>query len=229
MDRRTFLTATAGAAVALAVGGAASAAPPERVLFEWYRPGGFFNPGVGVFEPPPLAVYDDGTAFADAAASLRLPPASVRALRTQALRALSTPVDTTRGDRPTHAVRVLAADGRMLSAHLDAGPVVALPALLHDLYDEVQRLRRRVLRGEPWRPPAVLLATVKVGYLPDSSDIWPYKAPPDGWYAEQRLRGPAALDVQRRLPRAAEPVWPVYRVGPANYVAATWRYLLPHE
>ncbi|MFF5083701.1 hypothetical protein ACFY36_42190 [Actinoplanes sp. NPDC000266] len=226
MDRRTFLTTAAGAFTVLAVG---AGGVPSRPMFEWSRPGGFFKPGAGVFEPPPLVVYDDGTAYADAAASLRLRAAEVRALRIHALDALSTPVDTTRGDRPFHDVRVWVAGGRYLRARLDAGPVVSFPPALHELHDRVQRLRRQVLHGEIFRPPAVLLATVKIDYEPDSWKAWPFDAPPAGWYAEQRLRGAAALEVQSRLPRATEPVWPMYRVGAANYVAATWRCLLPHE
>ncbi|MFG1994093.1 hypothetical protein ACGFJ7_29390 [Actinoplanes sp. NPDC048988] len=226
MDRRTFLAAAAGAFSVLAIG---AGGVPSRPLFAWSRPGGFFAPGVGVFEPPPLVVYDDGTAYADAAASLRLPAAEVRALRVHALDALGKPVDTSRPDRPYHDVRVWVDADRDLSARLDAGPVISFPPALHDLYDRVRRLRRRALDGEIFRPPAVLLATVKIDYVPDSSEVWPLGAPPAGWYAEQRLRGAAALEVQRRLPRATEPVWPMYRVGPSNYVAATWRYLLPHE
>src|SRR5690242_15879544 len=103
MDRRTFLTTAAGAFSLLAIG---AGGVPSRPMFEWSRPGGFFNPGVGVFEPPPLVVFDDGTAYADAAASLRLPSAEVRALRIHALGALRKPIDTTRGDRPFHEVRV---------------------------------------------------------------------------------------------------------------------------
>ncbi|XVU21291.1 hypothetical protein ACQPZJ_28950 [Actinoplanes sp. CA-054009] len=226
MDRRTFLTTAAGAFTLLAVG---AGGVPGRPIFEWSRPGGFFNPGMGVFEPPPLAVHDDGTAYADAAASLRLRASEVRALRVHALDALGTPVDTTRGDRPFHDVRVWVAGDRYLRARLDAGPVVSFPPALHELHDRVQRLRRQVLRGEIFRPPAVLLATVKIDYVPDAYDIWPFDAPPSGWYAEQRLRGPEALEVQSRLPRATSPTWPMYQVGSASYVAATWRYLLPHE
>ncbi|XVV16865.1 hypothetical protein ACQP2X_21540 [Actinoplanes sp. CA-131856] len=226
MDRRTFLTTAAGAFSLLAIG---AADVPSRPMFEWSRPGGFFEPGAALFQPPPLVVHDDGTAYADAAASLRLRAAEVRALRIHALDALSTPVDTTRSDRPFHDVRVWVAADRYLRARLDAGPVVSFPPAFHDLHDRVQRLRRQALHGEIYRPPAVLLATVKIDHQPDSPDVWPFEAPPAGLYAEQRLRGSAALEVQRRLPRATGTVWPAYRVGPASYVAATWRYLLPHE
>ncbi|GAA0501619.1 hypothetical protein Ade02nite_93760 [Paractinoplanes deccanensis] len=225
MDRRTFLTCAAGTAVALCAAGAGT---PARPLFEWSRPGGFFAPGRGVLQPPPLVVYDDGTAYADAAASLRLPAADVRDLRREAVRALATAVDTSRPDQPFDLVRVRAGAGH-LSARLGAGPVLAHPSAVQSLWSRVQSLRARALRGEIWRPPAVLLATVRLDFTPAESTPWPLPAPPDLLYGEQLLRGEAARAVQRLVPPAREPEWPRYRVGPGAYIAATWRYLLPHE
>jgi hypothetical protein len=234
MDRRTFLT-TAGAAVALLTTGATpagAALPTSTPLFEWSRPGGFFNPGVGLLQPPPLAVYDDGTAYADAYASLRLPAAEVETLRRHAVEVVGRPHDVPRPDRPYDLVRVQLPDGRYLSAEFTGGPVLARPAAVHDLHDRVQRLRRQVLRGEIWRPPAALLAVVRLDHVPEDFRDWPVELPPPPTgelYNEQRLRGEAARTLQRHLPPAAEPVWPRYRVDRTTYVAATWRYLLPHE
>jgi hypothetical protein len=71
MDRRAFLVA-GGAVAVVGLTGAAARAAVRWPIFEWARPAGFFFPGELVVEPPALALYDDGTAYADAAAGLPL-------------------------------------------------------------------------------------------------------------------------------------------------------------
>ncbi|WP_127506545.1 hypothetical protein [Actinoplanes solisilvae] len=242
MDRRTLLVA-GGAAAVLGLTGTPARAAARLPIFEWARPGGFFFPGEGVLDPPPLAVYDDNTGFADATASLPLRPRRVESLRAHAEAVLSDPRNTRRDpdkparDRPQDLLRVRREDGTYVTAELDAwgdcDPDHAFPAALHRLADDVQDVRRTILRGgEPWRPSAVLLAAVRLDFEPDDARPWPAGVPkPDTsrLYAERRLRGEQARTVRRKMPLTGEKVWPGYRLTPAEYTAATWRHLLPHE
>lgn len=234
-------------AAARAAGEAAGDTPPVVVrenglpgwpLFEWQQPGGFFNPGEGVMQPPPLAVYGDGTAYADAAARLRLPPVWVRTLREQALGVLTTPADLVRdvdrpppADRPVDEVRVRTPAGDYLTARLagwqDGDAEHAYPPQPRELYQQVQAMRRHVLHaGRPWRPTGVLLGVVSLDYVPDRYHDWPPGLPTPGPQLYQEIRLPHG---PHGLPRATEKVWPMYRVGRTRFVAATWRFLLPHE
>jgi len=242
MDRRRFLVAGMSVAVA-----ATSTATPARAavqwpLFEWEQPGGFFFPGEAVLQPPTLAVYDDCTAFADAGHRLRLPQAEVDSLQAYALRVLDDPANTRRDpdkpvrDRPVDQVRVRRPGGGyrtvQLTGWLDGDPDSAYPAALHGLNDRVQDLRRRITAGgERWQPDAVLLAAARMDYEPDEVRPWPrpVPVPPGRLYGELRLRGADARTVRRALPMATEHVWPMYRATDGTILAATWRYLLPHE
>ena len=242
MDRRTLLVA-GGAAAVLRLTGAPARAAVRVPIFEWARPGGFFFPGEGVLTPPALTVYDDGTGFADAAASLPLRARRVESLRAHAEEVLRDPGNTRRDpgkparDQPQDLLRVRRGDGTYVTAELDAwgdgDPDRAFPAALHRLAEDVQDVRRTVLRGgEPWRPSAVLLATVRLDFAPDDARPWPTAVPrPDTsrLYSERRLRGAQARTVRRKLSLATGKLWPAYRLTPAEHAAATWRHLLPHE
>ncbi|MGK5682705.1 hypothetical protein [Actinoplanes sp. URMC 104] len=240
MNRRTLLVA--GGAVAVAgLTGAPARAAEGRLVFEWARPGGFFFPGVGVLAPPPLAVYDDHTGFADATTSLPLRERQVASLRARAVEVLGDPRGTVRDpaapahrNSPRDRVTVRRQDGTLLTVELDGwgdgDPARAYPAALRALWAHAQEVRRRVLQGEPWRPDAVLLATVELDSPPGAPRGWPLPPPPRGRYVEQRLRGATAQAVRRELPAAAAgTAWPSYRVSPGRHIAATWRHLLPHE
>ncbi len=243
MDRRTLLVA-GGAAAVLGLTGSPARAAARWPIFEWARPGGFFFPGEGLLTPPPLAVYDDNTGFADAAASLPLRTRQVESLRSHAEAVLANPRQTARdpgyparGARPIDRLRVRREDGTFLTAELedwgDGDPARAFPDALHELWAQVQDLRRPVLRGgEPWRPAAVLLATVHLDFEPDSYELWPAALPDPApaLYRERRLRAAAARAVRGELtPAPPGRVWPFYLVPRTRYVAATWRHLLPHE
>ena len=239
MKRRTLLTA-GGAAAALIALPSAARATVRGPLFEWAQPGGFFAPGAGVLVAPPLAAYDDRTAYADAAASLRLSAGRVEALRELAIRVLRyrIPGGAVPGDRPVDFVRVRTEAGDYRTARLDGwgdgDPDRRFPAVLHELWDEVQRLRGRVARaGEPWRPAAVLIAAVRLDHTPADVRPWPrgVRVPAvHGRYGELRLRGDDALAVRRTVvPRTATGGWPAYRIGAGTHLAVTWRNLLPHE
>jgi hypothetical protein len=256
VDRRRFLIAglsLSGIAYACVSAGARAAArtttdtPPVVVreaglpgwpLFEWEQPGGFFNPGEGVMQPPQLAVYADGTAYADAAARLPLPPVWVTTLHDQALGVLTTPAELVRdpdkpppGDRPFDQVRVRTPSGGYLRARLegwqDGDPQHAYPPPVRELYQQVEAIRRHVLHaGTPWRPSGVMLGVVSIDYRPDHCRDWPEGLPMPGKQLYQEIRLPHG---PHGLPRATEKVWPMYRVGSNRFVAATWRRLLPHE
>ncbi|WP_250006493.1 hypothetical protein [Actinoplanes sp. M2I2] len=240
MDRRTLLAAGAAIAVAGLTGEPARAAT-RRPIFEWARPGGFF-PGEGFLTPPALAVYDDGTAYADAAATLPLRPAQVERLLTQAADVLGDPRNTRRDpgrparDRPVDHVSLRGDDGAHLTAELpgwgDGDSAHAFPEALRALDRHVQDLRRTVLAGgEPWRPNAILLATVRLDHRPDAADPWPAGLPrPDlsALYAERVVRGEQAQAVRRTLPPGSA-LWPAYRMSPLAFARAGWRHLLPHE
>jgi hypothetical protein len=211
---------------------------PTWPLFEWEQPGGFFHPGEGVLQPPPLAVYGDNTAYADAAKSLPIPPIWVSTLRDHALYVLGTPADLVRdpaepltGDRPIDHVRVRTTTGDYLTVRLpgwqDGDPQHTYPPQIRELYQHAIGIRRHVLAaGRPWNPTGVLLAVVTVDYRPDHFRAWPKRLPtPDGALYEE-IRLPDGPD---GLPRATDRVWPFYRVGRSRFVAATWRPLLPHE
>jgi hypothetical protein len=211
---------------------------PSWPLFEWDQPGGFFNPGEGVMRPPALAVYGDNTAYADAAQRLVLPPVWVRTLHDQALRVLETPADLQwdpeeppPNDRPVDRVRARTPAGDFLTVQLpgwqDGDPRHAYPARLRELYQQVDAIRRQVASaGKPWRPTGVLAGVVAIDYRPDKFRDWPRGLPVPDRQLYQEIRLP---DGPRGLPRATEKVWPMYRVGGNRFVAATWRYLLPHE
>jgi hypothetical protein len=173
--------AYAGAGAAAKAAGPATTDPPPVVvresglpnwpLFAWEQPGGYFNPGEGVMQPPRLAVYGDGTAYADADARLRLPPVWVQTLRDQALTLLTTPAELVRrepaDDGPYERVRVRTPAGDYLTARLegwhDGDPRHAFPPQPRELYQQVQAIRRHVLdTGRPWRPPGVLLGVVSI-------------------------------------------------------------------
>ena len=211
---------------------------PTWPLFEWEQPGGFFSPGQGIFEPPPLAVYADNTAYADAASRLKLPPIWVSTLHDHALEVLGTPADLLRdpgkpppGDRPYDRVRTRTAEGDYLTVRLagwqDGDPQHAYPPQIRELYQHAMAIRRHVRHvGVPWRPTGVLLAVVTLDYVPADSRPWPAALPtPEGrLYQEFRLP-----DGPHGLPRATQKVWPFYRLAKHRFVAATWRPLLPHE
>jgi hypothetical protein len=211
---------------------------PNWPLFEWEQPGGFFNPGEGIMQPPRLAVYGDGTAYADAAAWLKLPAAWVTTLHDQALGVLTTPAELVRdmdepvaGDRPYEQVRVRTPAADYLTARIggwhDGDPEHAYPARLRELYQQVEAIRRHVLgAGGPWRPPGVLAGVVSIDYVPDRYRDWPAGLPVPGRVLYQEIRLPHG---PHGLPRATAKVWPMYRVGGDRFVAATWRHLLPHE
>jgi hypothetical protein len=256
VDRRRFLTAglsLSGIAYVCVSAGARAAGrtttdtPPVVVreaglpnwpLFEWEQPGGFFDPGQGVMRPPRLAVYGDGTAYADVAARLVLPPVWVTTLHEQALGVLTTPAGLVRdpdkpppADGPYDQVRVRAPAGEFLTARLGGwqggDPQHAFPARLRELYQQVEAVRRHVVNtGEPWRTEGVLLGVVAIDYVPDHYRDWPKVLPVPGKQLYQEIRLP---DGPGGLPRATEKVWPMYRVGKTRFVAATWRFLLPHE
>ncbi|WP_250029954.1 hypothetical protein [Paractinoplanes maris] len=239
MDRRTLLLAGGALAGAVLIGAPAHAAA-RRPVFEWARPGGFFFPGEGVLTPPALAVYDDHTAYADAAAGLPLRPRQAESLRRHAVEVLSDPRNTRRDpdrpvrDRPVDHVTVRRDDGTHLTAELagwgDGDPRHDFPDPLRALDRHVQDLRRTVLAGgEPWRPNAILIATVRLDDPPGTAAPWPTGLPRPGTsYAEQTVYGEQAQLARRTLPAGRDP-WPAYRVSPVEFVRAAWRHLLPHE
>ena len=211
---------------------------PTWPLFEWQQPGGFFNPGEGIFQSPPLAVYGDNTAYADAATQLALPPVWVSTLHDHALEILSTPADLRRdpdkpppADRPYDQVRARTPAGDYLTARVDGwqdgDPQHAYPPQLRELYQHMQAVRRHVRHaGRPWRPAGVLLAVVALDYRPDRFRTWPRALATPGGALYQEFRLP---DGPHGLPRATKRVWPMYRIAKTRFVAATWRPLLPHE
>jgi hypothetical protein len=252
VDRRRVLfaglslagLAYAGTAAAARASGSATTDPPPGVvretglpnwpLFEWQQPGGFFNPGEGIMQPPPLAVYGDNTAYADAAKYLALPPVWVSTLHDHALEVLTTPADLLGDpethDRPYDQVRARTPAGDFLTARIDdwqdGDPQHAYPPQLRELYQHVQGIRRHVLHtGRPWRPTGVLMAVVLIDYVPDRYREWPKALPTPTTELYQEFRLP---DGPRGLPRATEKVWPMYHLK-KRFVAATWRPLLPHE
>lgn len=210
---------------------------PDWPVFQWWQPGGFFEPGEGVMRPPLLAVYGDNTAYADAAMRLTLPPVWVKTLRDQALQVLNTPADLVwnpgiepPGDRPVDQMRARTNTGDYLTARLpgwqDGDEQHAYPAQVRELYQQVKAMRRHVTgTGKPWRPPGVMLGIVAIDYKPDHYRDWPKALPEPGTRLYQEIRLPGG---PRGLPKAKRKVWPMYRAG-TRFVAATWRYLLPHE
>jgi hypothetical protein len=211
---------------------------PAWPLFEWAQPGGVFGSGKAVMQAPPLAVYGDGIAYADAAVRLALPAVWVETLCAQALGVLNTPGELVRdGNRPLPAggpcdvIRARTSAGDYLAARIgdwgDGDPGHAYPARLRELYQQVQAFRREVRhRGRPWRPREVLLGVAAVGGRPHRCRDWPRRLPAPGEQRYQEIRLPGGPG---GLPRATSGVWPVYRVGGNRFVAATWRHLLPHE
>ncbi|GAA1525378.1 hypothetical protein GCM10009827_047610 [Dactylosporangium maewongense] len=253
MKRRALLVA-GGAFAGSVLGGKggrtaqAKQAVVQWPMFEWEKQRGFFPPGVGVLVPPPLAVYGDGEAYADAAAHQYLPAGEAEALRTHAVQVLGKRADLRRRpgfeppkDAPSERVRVRTADGHYLTAHLDGwgdgDPRHAFPVALHELYDHVQVLRRRVRAdGTPWAADALLLVAVHLDAEPDGPEPWPASVPVpdvrhDRPYRETKLAGAKARKVRRDLPRSDEDegVWPSYRTPAGAFIAANWRYSLPHE
>jgi hypothetical protein len=257
VDRRRFLRAglsltgiaytCSSAAAARASGRTTTDTPPVVVretgmpnwpLFEWEQPGGVFGRGEGVFEPPPLAVYGDNSAYADADARLVVPQVWVSTLHDHALEILSNTADLARDpekppprDRPWERIRARSPAGDYLTARVegwqDGDPQHAYPPQLRELWQHVQGVRRHVRKaGLLWRPAGVLLAVVTLEHRPAHFTRWPQALPlPDREvYQEIRLPNGAA-----GLPQATGPVWPRYRVGRTHFVAATWRSLLPHE
>ncbi|GAB2578053.1 hypothetical protein Aab01nite_10420 [Paractinoplanes abujensis] len=214
-----------GAAAGAAGSEATAQAAARWPIFEWARPTGFFFPGGLVLPPPPLAVYEDGTAYADATASLPLHHRAAESLRAHAVAVLRSrrfpalpppgPGFVTRPDR----LRVRDDDGTVLAAELTGRD----PAV-RELAAHVQELRRTVLGGEPWRPNAVLLAAARLDVEPVGARPWPSGIPVPA-DRELRLRGARAQAVREKLEIGSR----AYRVSPMHHVAATWRHLLPHE
>jgi hypothetical protein len=245
MDRRSLLVAGGALAGSLLGGGVAHAAV-QWPMFEWELPGGFFPPGVGVMVPPLLAVYGDGEAYADAAAHRYLAGRDARSLQEHAVRVLRNRANTRRlpgrdapADAPADRVRVRTTGGRYLTAHLDGwgdgDERHDFPKALHELYDHVQSIRRAVRRdGEPWRPDALLLVAVHLDFEPDEREPWPGAVPvpevdADRPYQEAKLSGAKARRVRRHLPKSGDDTWPFYRTPAGAFIAANWRYSLPHE
>ncbi|MFF5231727.1 hypothetical protein [Dactylosporangium sp. NPDC000521] len=247
MRRRTVLAA-GGALAGSLLSGKAQARPAvvQWPMFEWEKQRGLFPPGIGVMVPPPLAVYGDGEAYADAASHQYLPAEEAKALQTHAVQVLGERANLRRrpdadrpGDTPSDRLRVRTADGHYLTAHLDGwgdgDPGHEFPAALHELYDHVQVLRRRVRAdGKPWAADALLLVAVYLDAEPGEREPWPTSVPapgvrPDRRYCETKLTGAKARKVRRDLPRSDEHVWPSYRTPAGSFVAANWRFNLPHE
>jgi hypothetical protein len=227
-------------------GGATAHAAVQWPMFEWEKQRGFFSPGVGVMVPPLLAVYGDGEAYADAAAREHLPAGDAEALRRHAVRVLRSRADVRRlpahdppKDAPWDRVRVRTTDGDYLTAHLDGwgdgDEFQDFPAALHELYEHVEVLRERVREdGAPWQVNAVLLVAVHLDFVPREYEAWPSSVPlpavgADRYYRETRLAGAKARRVRRDLPRSGARVWPFYRTPAGAFIAANWRYSLPHE
>ncbi|MET7418753.1 hypothetical protein [Dactylosporangium sp. NPDC005555] len=245
MKRRTMLVAGGVFAGSLLGGGAAHAAV-QWPMFEWERQRGFFFPGEGIMQPPPLAVYGDGEAYADAAAHEYLPAKDAKALQTHAVQVLHKRANVRRDplgdpprDAPSDRVRVRTPDGEYLTAHLDGwgdgDEAGNFPDALHELHDHVQVIRKKVRAGgEPWGVDAVLLVAVHLDFEPDGYARWPswVQLPAvhaDRRYGETKLDGAKARRVRRDLPRSGERVWPFYRTPAGAFLAANWRYRLPHE
>ncbi|GAA3196294.1 hypothetical protein GCM10010532_014190 [Dactylosporangium siamense] len=228
------------------LGGGVAHAAVQWPMFEWEKRGGFFSPGVGVMEPPLLAVYGDGEAYADAVAHRYLSGPQARDLQDHAVTVLRNRANVRRlpdrdppRDAPSDRVRVRTTDGHYLTAHLDGwghgDEWGDFPRALHELYDHLQTLRRAVRAdGEPWRPDALLLVAVHLDVEPDECGPWPGGVPvpkvgADRRYLETKYAGAKARRVRRGLPRSGEPGWPCYRTPAGAFVAANWRYSLPHE
>jgi hypothetical protein len=236
VDRRRFLMAglslsgiayTCVSAGALAAGRITTDTPPVVVreaglpdwpLFEWERP--------GQAVPPLLAVYADGTAYADASTWLKLPPVWVKTLHDQALSVLTTPADLVRDPPGTGAdydqVRIKAGD--FLTVRLggwrNGDPQHAYPAELRELYQQVKAIQRHVEHtGRPWRPTGVLLYVKRLDGHPKSYRAWPKTLPPPD---RDEIRLP---DGPHGLPQKAQS----YLVGNNRFATVGWRYLLPHE
>ncbi|WP_253236484.1 hypothetical protein [Paractinoplanes aksuensis] len=208
----------AGGAIAVAgLTGAPARAAARRPIFEWARPGGFFFPGEGVLIPPPLAIYDDRTAYADASASLPLRPRQAESLRAHAAEVLGDPRNYARDpdqpvrDRPVDVVSVRLEDGTFLSAELE-GWGDAFPEPIRALDRHVQQLRRTVLAGgEPWRPNAIRLAVVHLDHEPAPAAPWPAGLPfpiptrPDTAPSRPPQARPSAPDTGRSRPQQGHP------------------------
>ncbi len=209
---------------------------PNWPLFEWEQPGGLVGPGEGSLQPPPLAIYGDDSAYADAAKLLKLPPAWVSTLRDHALEVLNTPADLQPagpppGDHPDDQVRVRTNQGDFLSVRLkawqDGDPHHVYPPQLRELYQHAMSIRRHVLHtGRPWQPTGVLLALVALDHRPGHFRPWPAALPTPDSEPYQEFRLP---DGPHGLSRATGDPWPCYRWGQNRFLAATWRPLLPHE
>ena len=224
--RRRAVLAAGGALAGSLLGGKAQArqAVVQWPMFEWEKQRGLFPPGVGVMVPPPLAVYGDGEAYADAASHQYLPAEEAKALQTHAAQVLGERANLRRrsaADRPRDApsdrVRVRTADGRYLTAHLDGwgddDPGHEFPAALHELYDHVQVLRRRVRAdGDPWAADALLLVAVYLGADPGEPGPSPASVPvpggPGSWPVSVPVPGgPGPKPVSVPVPGGPGP-WP---------------------
>jgi hypothetical protein len=244
---RTSAVLTAGSVIAVEPAAAHGSAYATDPLLQWEWVGGFLMPGYAALRPARLVAYRDGRTVADADRTLRLNDQDLRALRRHMVTVLRAPANTRRrpgapmiADVPENRFTVKGRGRMVYTAQVDAlrepGPDDAYPRPLYELVDHLTTVQRRVLTtGVPHRPNAVRLLTVPdVEPPPAGTAAWPARIPVppitgDALYGLLDLRGAAAHEVVRTIPRDDTSQWPAYRTGEGHGVRAAWRYLLPHE
>lgn len=229
--------ATSGTAPTGVTGGA-----PGSPVALWRSVDGFTPAGEEEARGPLLAVYEDGTAIADARFQGRLAGTELADLLTKVAADLSGPVvasptgsgGVTVMDAP-RTVFTVRSGGRELTVSADALDEVraagGYPAALYDARDRLDAVRQRVVHGGvKYTADRVRLVVVPESGADPGAAPWPADVPlpvgeSSGAPMTAVLTGAAAATVTSRLPDG----WHRYRTASGEPVRATWRYLLPDE
>lgn len=216
---------------------------PAQEMAAMRQIGGFVPPGWTFIEAPPVVVYSDGRAVADAhrVLTLSLPEvaALVRDLRRD-LRGLGATAKSTESefvaDAPSTVLEVRTPAGGVQSVSAYAlGIVDGYPEALEDARDRMASLAERVTQqGTVFTGQRVRLVAEE---RTDGKVVmdWPAAVPvPPKNSAGVRvadLDGPSAAALVDAIPPVQEldGPWPVLRLPDGSLVGVAWRYLLPDE